>query len=339
MKKFIVFISLLIFVLSVNVYAADKVAQSGYGFLDVAAGARACGMGEAFTVLGQDASALFYNPSGIGEIDANFDLSVGGTQWIADINYLYLAGVLNAGVWGNFGFSLISPDYGDFYGTRVAEGTESGYENIGLLDVSAFCAGVAYAREFTDKFTVGGQVKYVSQLLGENEFEVHAKVDTGALERDTTLYVMGENESSTLSYDFGLLFYPGFKSFAFGMSVRNFSPRVAYERIGFELPLTFALGVGADILDFFGEYPDYSFNIGVDMVHPRDWKEQYNVGGEFGYKNMIFVRAGYKFNCYAEGLNAGAGISVAGVKIDYSYSTYDLEGFDMVNRVSGGFSF
>jgi len=325
MKKLIVLISLLIFVFSINAYAASKVAQTGCGFLDVAAGARACGMGEAFTVLGQDATALFYNPAGIGEIETNFDLSAGGTQWIADIQYLYVAAVYNADVLGNFGFSLIVPDYGDFYGTIVTEGG-AGYENTGLFDVSAFCVGVSYAREFTDKFTVGGQVKYVSQLLGENE-----KGDSAGG------YYMEDNKISTMSYDFGLLFYPGFKSFAFGMSVRNFSPRVTYERIGFELPLTFALGVGMDILDLFGEYPDYAFNVGMEGLHPRDWDEQYNVGGELSYKNMLFLRAGYKFNYYAEGLNAGIGISLAGVKIDYAYSQHEL--YDMINRVSAGFSF
>jgi hypothetical protein len=325
MKKFIILMSLLTFVLSVDAYAASKVAQTGCGFLDVAAGARACGMGEAFTVLGQDATALFYNPSGIGEIDAKFDLSVGATQWIADIQYLYVAAVYNADLLGNFGFSLIVPDYGDFYGTIVTEGG-AGYENTGLFDVSAFCVGVAYAREFTDKFTVGGQVKYVTQQLGENE-----KGDSAAG------YYMEDNETSTMAYDFGLLFYPGFKSFAFGMSVRNFSPRVTYERIGFELPLTFALGVNMDILDLFGEYPDYSVNIAMEGLHPRDWDEQYHIGTEISYKDMLFLRAGYKFNYYAEGLNAGVGVSLAGVKIDYSYSKHDL--YDMVNRVSAGFSF
>ena len=274
MKKFIAFISLLTFVFSISSNAATKVAQTGCGFLDVAAGARAAGMGEAFTVLGQDATALFYNPSGIGEIDAKFDLSAGTTQWIADIQYLYVAGVYNADVLGNFGFSIIAPDYGDFYGTIVTEGG-TGYENTGLFDVSAFCAGVAYAREFTDKFTVGLQVKYVSQLLGENE-----KGDSAGG------YYMEDNKTSTMSYDFGLLFYPGFKSFAFGMSVKNFSPRVTYEQIGFELPLTFALGVGMDVLDLFGEYPDYSFNVGLEGLHPRDWNEQYHIGGELAFKDM-----------------------------------------------------
>jgi hypothetical protein len=328
MKKLILLISLLVFVFSFSAVAATKVAQTGCGFLDVSAGARAVGMGEAFTVLGQDATALFYNPSGIGKIDGKFDLSIGGTQWISEIQYLYMAAVYDADVWGNFGFSVIYPDYGDIYGTKVVEGG-TGFEETGMLDVSAFCAGIAYAREFTDKFTIGGQVKYVAQNLGSNLFE--------EIGEETVDTVSRENKISTLSYDFGLLFYPGFKSFAFGMSVRNFSPRVTYERIGFELPLTFALGVGMDILDLFGEYPDYSLNIGLEGLHPRDWDEQYHVGGEFSYKGMLFLRAGYKFNYYLEDLNAGLGISVAGVKIDYSYSRVKL--YDFVNRVSAGFTF
>jgi hypothetical protein len=331
MRKYILFVFLLILVFAITSFAQDKVAQTGCKFLDVGVGARACGMGEAFTVLGQDATALFYNPSGIGEIDGRFDLSVSVTQWIADIQYIYLALVADAGVWGNFGFSLISPNYGEFIHTIVDTTNPNGFTILedDPIEATAFCAGFAYAREFTDKFTVGGQIKYVFQHLGANDFMVVEAADTS--------FVSRENKISTLSYDFGLIFYPGFESFAFGMSVRNFSPRVTYERIGFEMPLTFALGVGADILDFFGEYPDYSLNVGAEMLHPRDWQEMYNVGVEFGVRDILFIRAGYKFRCSQEGLNAGVGISFGGVKIDYSYSEFDL--FDWINRVSVGMAF
>ncbi|MEJ2354402.1 MAG: PorV/PorQ family protein [candidate division WOR-3 bacterium] len=333
MKKFIVFLALLTFCLSINADEANKVAQTGVKMLDVGMGARACGMGEAFTVLGQDASALFYNPAGVGEIEGNFDLYAGQTQWIADISYINVAGVYNAGVWGKFGFSLITPDYGEFYATRVDAAAEEGFVEIeGGIDVSAFCAGIAYAREFTDKFTVGLQAKWVTQHLGESFF-------TAVTEEEDTVEVGRDNNLATPCFDFGLLFYPGFKSFAFGMSVRNFSPAVTYERIAFELPLTFALGVGMNILDLFGDYPDYSCNIAADMIHPRDWDEQYHVGAELSYKDMIFLRGGYKFNYFAEGLNAGVGINVGGVKIDYSYSEFDLPGVDMINRLSAGFAF
>ena len=331
MKKSIVFISLLMLILSVGLYAdVDKVAQTGIKMLDVGAGARACGMGEAFTVIGQDASALFYNPSGIGEIEGNFDLCAGGTQWIADINYVYVAAAYRAGTVGSFGLSVITSDYGDIIGTRRAPENPDGFERTGPVDVGAYCVGVAYAREFTDKFTVGGQVKYAYQHLGESEVErIGEDFDTLAV----------KNEISTMSYDFGLIFYPGFKSFAFGMSVRNFSPRMKYEENSFETPLTFALGIGLDLMDFLGDNPDYSFNIGAEMLHPRDWQEQFHLGGEFGFKDMIFLRAGYKFRYSQEGLNAGVGINYGGVSLDYSYSMFDLFDDDIINRFSVGMSF
>ena len=321
MKKFYIFISLvLLFVFFVNAYAVNKVAQTGCKFMDVGAGARACGMAEAVTVLGQDANALFYNPACVGKIDNRFELSVSMTKWIADINYIYLAAVYNAGIWGNFGLSIISPDYGEFIGTIFSD-NEEGYEDIGLLDVSAFSLGLGYSRSLSDKFAFGLHVKYVSQHLSASELEDG--------------YI--QNRISTLAYDAGILFYPGFKSFAFGMSVRNFSPRVTYEQVGFELPLTFVLGVGMNILDLFGEYPEYTLNIGFEGLHPRDWEEQYHLGTEFAYKGVLFLRAGYKFNYYAEGLNAGIGLNLGGVRLDYSYSKHDL--YDMINRGSAGFSF
>ena len=325
MKKLVVLISLTVFVFSITSYSQDKVGQTGIKMFDVGAGARACGMGEAYTVIGQDADALFYNPSCIGEIEGNFDLSVGMTQWFADINYGYLSAVYNAGVWGNFGISMLVPDYGEIIGTELDldTTTSSGYVVTGPIKTSSYCVGIAYAREFTDKFTVGAQIKYVMQQLGESSDPV---VDT--------LY--SDNVISTLAYDFGLLFYPGFKSFAFGMSVRNFSPRIRYELDGFELPLTFALGIGLDLMDFLGEYPDYSFNIGAEMLHPRDWQEVFHLGGEFAYKDMFFLRAGYKFRYSQEGYNAGVGFSYGGVRIDYSYSEFRLFD-DMINRVSVGF--
>jgi hypothetical protein len=73
------------------------------------------------------------------------------------------------------------------------------------------------------------------------------------------------------------------------------------------------------------------------MLHPRDWQEQFHLGGEFGYMDMIFLRGGYKFRYSQEGLNLGVGLNIAGAKIDYSYSEFEL--FDIINRISVGFAF
>jgi hypothetical protein len=330
MKKLTGFLSLLTLILiaPVQSFALKKLAQTGLDFFDVCVGARAAGMGEAYTVISDDANAIFHNPAGIAQMEAKkFDLTVSRIQWIADISYNAVGIAINGGVWGNFGFSLIpAPDYGDIDGTIVSTANERGYERTGPVDVSAFSMGLAYGRKFTDKFMIGGHVKYAYQHLGSNPM----------LNKETDSIYIQVNEVSTIAYDFGTIFYPGFKSFRFGMSVRNFSGTVKYEEYNFQLPLTFKIGVGMDILDFFGDHPGKSFLVAIDAVHPRDYTERLLVGGEFSI-GMLKLRAGYKFNYDDEGLCAGCGIYTRNIKLDYAYS--DFGDFNLVNRVSLGVLF
>jgi hypothetical protein len=330
MKKLIGFslIFALILATPAQSFAAKKLGQTGLKFLDVCVGARAAAMGEAYTVISDDANAIFHNPAGIAQMEAGkVDLTVSRIQWIADISYNAVGIAMNGGIWGNFGLSLIpAPDYGDIDGTTVSTTNEKGYEDTGPVDVSAFAMGLAYARKFTDKFMIGGNIKYAYQHLGSNPVK---NVETDSIFTQV-------NELSTIAYDFGTIFYPGFKSFRFGMSIRNFSGAVRYEGYDFLLPLTFKIGVGMDILDFFGEHPGKSFIVAIDAVHPRDYTERLLIGGEFSI-GMLKLRAGYKFNYDEEGLSAGCGINTGNIKLDYAYSEFGA--FDLVNRVSLGILF
>ena len=329
MKKLIGFLLILTLILitPLQSFALKKLGQTGLKFLDVGVGARPAAMAEAYTVISDDANAIFHNPAGIAQMEAkNFDIIVSRTQWFADIAYNAVGIAVNGGVWGNFGLSVIpAPDYGDIFGTVVSD-NEQGFEETGPVDVSAFAFGLAYGRKFTDKFMIGGHVKYAYQHLGSNPM-----LDK---ERDS-LYTQ-VNELSTLAYDFGTIFYPGFKSFRFGMSIRNFSAAVGYEEYGFQLPLTFKIGVGMDVLDLFGEHPGQSLLVAIDAVHPRDYTERILLGGEYSI-GLLKLRAGYKFNYSEEGLCAGVGIYTKGVKLDYAYNAFGA--FDLVNRITLGVSF
>ena len=305
-----------------------KTAQTGLQFLKVDVGARASAMGGAFMMVGNDANALFYNPAGIAAMRSTSDIFVSRTEWIIGIKYNTAAYVQNLGNWGNVGISYISSDYGDIIGTQVAA-NDKGFIETGNLEVGAYAIGLAYARQMTDKFTVGGQVKYAFQRLGSN-----------LLSNGQIL----SNKVSGLAYDFGTMFYPGFRSFRVGMSVRNFSPQFKYQEETFELPLTFVVSGAMDVLDLINEEHKNSFLIALDAIHPRDYTERIHIGGEYWYNDMIALRAGYKYNYDEEGLSAGIGIKYAieeggrfVIKVDYSYS--DLGIFDAVNRVSVGISF
>jgi len=303
-----------------------KIAQTGLQFLKIDMLAGAAGMGSAYTMAGKGASALFYNPAGMSNIDGGMDFVTSNTTWIADINYLAAGVARNFGTLGTFGVSFVTADYGDIIGTRVDAAAADGYVETDIGNVGSQAVGVSYARALTDKFRVGGQVKFTSQALGAN------------------LMPEGEtknNEVSGLAYDFGTIFYPGFKSLAFGMSVRNFSPQYKYEEEAFELPLTFNIGTSINLFDLIGGPSNSALLLAVDAVHPRDYTERLHLGAEYLYANLLAIRAGYKTNYDEEALSMGFGVNYSvggiGLKIDYSYSQLGV--FDGVSRITIGGSF
>ena len=303
-----------------------KLAQSGLQFLKVDVSPRAAALGGAYTMPGDDASAMFYNPAGMARMEHGLDFFASRTEWLADISY-NAAGVAKAFEnLGTFGVSLVFADYGDdIMGAQVAQ-TEKGYELTGTLDVGAYAAGLSYARALTDKFAVGGQIKYASQHLGESVLTAGGSSE--------------ENKVSGFAFDFGTIFYPGFESLRIGMSVNNFSSQFEYEEEPFQLPLTFRIGAAMDVLDLMGEHSN-PLLLAIDALHPRDYTERIHVGGEYWYNGFVALRAGYKFNYNEESFSLGAGVkhTVGGtsVKLDYSYS--DLDIFDAVSRFSLGIAF
>lgn len=327
MKIFtIVFISI---VLAVPAQAAlKKVGQTGFQFMKIDMSARSAGMGSAFTMMGNDANSMFHNPSGLAYFEGKYDVAFTQTTWIADITYIGGGALYNAGEWGTFGVNYMSADYGDIHGTRI---TPSGYEDTGLVDnVSAYVFGLAYARKISEKFAMGGQIKYAGQSLGESQLEVGGKSDG--------------NNNSGLAYEFGTTYYPGLlKSFRFGMSIKNFSQEVKYENEGFQLPLTYTIGIAFNALELMEDMDGetHTLMIAVDAIHPRDYAERLHLGAEYWFMDMVALRSGYKFNYDEEGISFGFGLNYKiegfNLKLDYAYT--DFGAFDNVNRISFGTSF
>ena len=308
-----------------------KVGQTGLQFLKADVSPRASAMGGAYTLIGTDATAMFSNPAGMALSEKNLDVYAGQIQWIADINYNALAIMKDVGNFGTIGFSVLSADYGDDIMGTVVSANEAGFEDTGLLQLSAYAAGISYARSLTNKFSIGGQIRYASQHLSENEFLPESEA------ADTTVR---ENEVSGLTLDFGTVFYPGFKSFRFGMSIRNFAGDYVYEEENFSLPLTLTIGVAMNVMDLFGDH-NSPLTVSIDAVHPRDYTERIHIGAEYVLADMLALRGGYKFNYDEEGLTFGVGFkqSLGGgaLRLDYSYSEFGV--FGMVNRLAAGFSF
>jgi hypothetical protein len=338
MKNYKIITVLILGILTFTVNAQDKkLAQAGMKFLSVSTDARISGFSEAVTSVDiASASAIFYNPSTMASIKDFSSVSVGNVGWIADIKYLHAAAAFApfGGDYGVFGVSFVSADYGDLYGTIVA-GNDQGYLDVGTFSPSAFAFGIAYARELSDKFAVGGGIRYVKQKLGSSVIDLDPNSADG--------YLWEDNSKSAVAFDFGILYRTGFKSLNFGMSVKNFSTELKYKRETFQLPLTFRIGLSMDAMDLINvDKSMHSLLVSVDASHPRDFSEQIFAGAEYTFIQTFSIRAGFVSPSDESHFTAGFGVkrNLSGVNlgIDYAYQPFG-ERFDAVHRFTFNFSF
>ena len=305
----------------------DKRAQTGMKFLSVSGDARAAALGSATTALEGGAAMLFENPAGMAWMEGTTDLMLGQTQWITGIDYNHAAAAFRpaGGRFGVIGVSLVSTDYGEMTETVFAE-NDQGYEELGTFSPAAFSVGLGYARVLSDRFSVGGQVKYANQDLGSS-----------AVTNEGGSYTRQENEKGTLAYDFGVHYKTGYESLTFAVAARNFAPELAYVEESFQLPLTFQIGVAMDLVDLTALDPNvHRLQLSVNANNPRDFSEQIKVGGEYTVFNTLSLRGGYVFPSDSESFHLGAGVQQSlggfGLGADYAYS--DLGVFSGVHRVA-----
>jgi len=292
----------------------DKLAQTGMKFLNFSPDARAAALGDAVTAKTGGASSLFYNPAGMARLEG-MNLSAGQANWIAGITYnaVSVAYASDAGV---FGISIMNVDYGEIQGTIRSSNT-AGYTDTEMFTPTASVIGIGYAIAPTDRFSVGGQVKFVNEKLGNAYLDTDANVTSiESLDMDVT------------AYDFGLMYQMDWKNLIIAMSARNFSESLKYAEEAFELPLTFRMGVSGDLIE----------NLSVSFVNerPRDYFSTTRVGFEYSLMNMLAVRAGYVTPTDEAGINLGVGFQVAGFSVDVAYTDFGV--FDPVTRVGVQFT-
>jgi hypothetical protein len=310
---------------------ASKLAQAGFKFLSIPVGARQTALGAATMMLSDDANSLFWNPAGLAGV-ANRDVALNYNKWIADITQQSGAFAVNLGVWGVFGVSFLMMDYGDFYGTRRAD-NDNGYIDTETFSPTAFAFGIGYARQVTDKFSFGAQLKYAKQDLGTSWYVGPDATLADAEARDNAL--------GLFAADFGTQFRTGFKDLTIGMSITNFSQEKKYEEEAFPLPLQLSFGASMNLLSLLSEGGPHKLNLAVDATHPRDFQERMNWGLEYWFMDTLAIRGGYKMRYDEENITFGAGVKqdlgpLAG-KIDYSFNNFGR--FDPVHRITVGASF
>ena len=282
----------------------DKVGSVAFKFLNIQTDARTAALGGT-AAQASGAGAMFSNPAGLA--GSSMGLSAGMSQWLVetDITSFGLALPMAGGV---IGVGVVSVDYGDMM--RSGWGEESGQFIFQPNQNGAFTAAdmsiqFSYGKSLTDKFSIGGSAKMISQSIDDVDI-------------------------SGTAFDIGMQFNTGYRGIQMGAVISNFGPDVESQADfpSMSLPMTFSFGV-------IGE-PMPGLNAGLNVLKQADMAQQYIVNAEYNV-SIASLRFSYNINDDQAPMSMGGGVNVAGADIGVSMTSHDA--LDSVMRISVGYSF
>jgi type IX secretion system protein PorV len=298
----------------------SKVGTTVGDFLQIGVGARAAAQGGAFVAAVDDITALYWNPAGLARI-AGSEVVVSHSQWLADITFDYVGIGLQMGGLGAVGISLTMLGTPDML-VRTVDRQDGTGESFDAADLAV---ALTYSRTVTDRFSVGGSVKYIHQRIWHSAASGFA-FDLGTQFRTDFFGGMTIGAS---------LFNFGSEMRLDGRDLRTFvdpdptqlgnNSRVPanFEMDSFALPLNFQFGITTHPI----ATRMHQLTVSVDALHPSSNNESVNLGMEYGYQDRVLFRTGYQALFLAEaegGFSAGFGVKQPlfdgkTARLDYAY--------------------
>lgn len=286
----------------------SKAGSSGLQFLKIGVGARESAMGEAVSSVVKDVNAVFWNPAGLAYVD-NYQASFTSNNWLVGSRQFAAAAAIPAGSF-SLAVSAVSFSIDEFEETTVTNPNGTG-RMVGAGDLMF---GLSVARRFTDRLSIGGQIKYVHEKLDDYNF-------------------------SNVLFDVGAMYTTGFRNLRMGFSLQHFGPDMKPVNQEFRTPLLFRVNAADEIVDL----ETLSWTAAVELVHSTDNVEGLNIGTELNLYEYVFLRGGYRINTDEGKMSLGFGVVSPGlggmnVKLDYSFVKSEIV-FDDIHRITIGFNF
>ena len=289
---------------------ADKSASVAFKFLNLHYDARGAALG-GLVAQAAGAEALYWNPAGLAKA-GGLGFNAGMTQWLVETSYMN-AGVVMPMAGGVLGVGFVSVDYGDFMkaGWQEVSGSYVFKPNIETFTASDNALQVSYGRFLSDKFSIGGSAKMVSE-----------SIDDASL--------------SGLAFDVGTQFNTGYKNLQLGAVISNFGPTIdpVEENTESSLapPMTFSFGA---VGQAFGD-DSMGLVAGINVIKLSDMAQRIAVNGEMTVAGMIKIRGSYTLgDLVQDALSFGAGINMAGISVNVAMT--QMVAFDPVMRFSLGY--
>lgn len=333
---------LLMAIASVTIASGPAAAQSKVGtaaaqFLGIGIGSRAVAMGGAYVAMSNDVASSYWNPGAFVQAGKS-QFTFMNTEWLVGSKFRWGGLMLNFDGENAVAVSLTQLDYGSEEVTTVQNPDGTG-EQWSAQDMAI---SLSYARLLTDRFSIGGSVKFITQDIWNET-------------------------ASTFAVDLGLLFVTGFNDMRLGVSISNFGGnmkldgRDLLQRVDIDpdntgsnktlvgtmktdawpLPLFFRVGLAMEVLETDG----FKISVAADGVRPSDNKESINVGGEVSWNELLFARAGYRSLLRTdsqESLTLGGGLKytfegLGSLEVNYAFQDFGILG--NLNTIEVGISF
>ncbi len=327
-------------IIAIPAYAQKptRVGSTTANFLEIGYGAAGIAMGDAYVSLVHDASAIYWNPAGLAQMERTEVMFV--TQpWIVGMNATFASFGIVVPDFGTFGGSLILMNYGDMDVTTVAMPEGTG-EQFSAKDIAV---SLSFARNLVEWFSFGATAKMINSTVWHET-------------------------ATAVAFDLGVIIKTGFFSPAegnkhgltIGMSISNYGTPLRYEGLDllvpidaapteagnysnapgryatqdWELPLIFR--VGASFTPLLTE--GHEVIVSVDALHPNNNSESVNIGAQYTLtlENLgkVSLRTGYKALGMPESqysMTYGIGVQTDlfadhALKVDYAYRTMGIFG-------------
>ena len=278
--------------------------------LTIPLGARAAGMGGAFTAVADDLYAIHFNPAGLSLLDQKEfsgmflkefeDTSLGFLGYAHPMGFPGLSGQGGA----TLAFGSVFLDTGKIEINRTyPDGTFR--DRRTLRAGSDMVLNLAYAEKisegnFSDFLDIGDQslglgVKWVRSTLAE------------------------EYTASAFALDAGYLAQSSERNWRLGVSLANLGNKLKFIEQGDPLPLLLRLGGACRIFqeEFHQVWMAADANL---LVREEDIKAR--IGGEYRFQDILSLRIGYQFLEDVAGMTAGFGIRRGQLSFDYAWMLF-----------------
>ena len=267
-------------------------------FLRMGVGARALGMGGAFSGIANDPSAAYWNPSGLGQIH-NFQFEFMNVNLPFERTLNYFSAALPLKRFMTFGVSWVG-----FRVENLEARTSNSTEPDFLFNNTQNAFFLSMGKSLTHNFSIGGSVKFIRNDLGNFS-------------------------ANGLGFDGSILFQPTDR-LSLGLLLQDIGTDFRWEGGLTEgIPMTLRLGTAWKILD--------GVILAADISKTTDESPQYHIGGEIRPVHSLPLRMGWNDGQITGGAGIVLPISRHLMELNYGY-TNDRIFNDAIHRVSLIFS-